>query len=204
MLFDWIDLMRRQTLRFILRQRIAAAECHLGDDGPDLGQHAAAEVRDPQVDTVDHEIAVVLALLVQVELGIFDDEFPEGGQHTPMPDPFNEDIRQAMIKAAKDLGIKHHTSGTVITIEGNRFSTRAESHMFRAWGADVIKMSIAPECILANEAGIPYGVVAMSTDYDCWKEDEAPVSWEEILEVFRANVGTVTELLINTIPQLKT
>ena len=76
--------------------------------------------------------------------------------------------------------------------------------MFRAWGADVINMSIAPECILANEAGIPYGVVAMSTDYDCWKEDEAPVSWEEILEVFRANVGTVTELLINTIPQLKT
>jgi len=133
----------------------------------------------------------------------FDDEFPEGGQHTPMPDPFNGDIRKAMIKAAQQLGIKHHTSGTVITIEGNRFSTRAESHMFRAWGADVINMSIAPECILANEAGIPYGAVAMSTDYDCWKEDEAPVSWDEILEVFRANVGTVTELLINTIPQLK-
>jgi 5'-methylthioadenosine phosphorylase len=119
-----------------------------------------------------------------------------------MPDPFDEGIRQAMISAATDLKIKHHPRGTVITIEGNRFSTRAESHMFRAWGADVINMSIAPECILANEVGIPYGAVAMSTDYDCWKEDEAPVSWEDILEVFRANVGNVTQLLVDTIPKL--
>ena len=74
--------------------------------------------------------------------------------------------------------------------------------MFRAWGADVINMSIAPECILANEAGIPYAAVAMSTDYDCWKEDEAPVSWDDILEVFKANVDKVTQLLVNTIPKL--
>jgi len=134
----------------------------------------------------------------------FDDVFPDGGHHTPMPDPFNETIRQAMISAAANLNIKYHERGTVITIEGNRFSTRAESHMFRAWGADVINMSIAPECILANEAGVPYGAVAMSTDYDCWKDDEAPVSWEEILEVFRANVGNVTQLLVDTIPQLAT
>jgi 5'-methylthioadenosine phosphorylase len=132
----------------------------------------------------------------------FDDVFPDGGHHTPMADPFDEDIRNAMISAAQDMQIKHHKRGTVITIEGNRFSTRAESHMFRAWGADVINMSIAPECILANEAGIPYGTVAMSTDYDCWKDDEAPVSWDDILEVFKANVGNVTQLLVNTIPQL--
>ena len=56
----------------------------------------------------------------------------------------------------------------------------------------------------ANAWGIPYAAVAMSTDYDCWKEDEAPVSWEDILEVFKANVGNVTELLINTIPNLGT
>jgi 5'-methylthioadenosine phosphorylase len=134
----------------------------------------------------------------------FDDVFPEGGHHTPMPDPFDEGVRNAMIRAAKDLNIRHHEHGTVVTIEGNRFSTRAESHMFRAWGADVINMSIAPECILANEAGIPYGAVAMSTDYDCWKDDEAPVSWEEILEVFKDNVGNVTQLLVNTIPHLET
>jgi len=63
-------------------------------------------------------------------------------------------------------------------------------------------MSIAPECILANEAAIPYAAVAMSTDYDCWKEDEAPVSWNDILEVFKANVDKVTQLLVNTIPKL--
>ncbi|MCL4108912.1 UNVERIFIED_CONTAM: hypothetical protein GTU68_008107 [Idotea baltica] len=133
----------------------------------------------------------------------FDDVFPSGGRHTPMPDPFDENIRSAMIQSAKDLNITHHERGTVITIEGNRFSTRAESHMFRAWGADVINMSVAPECILANEVGIPYGVVAMSTDYDCWKDDEAPVSWDEILEVFKENVEKVTQLLLTTIQHLE-
>jgi 5'-methylthioadenosine phosphorylase len=132
----------------------------------------------------------------------FDDVFPEGGRHTPMPDPFDESMRQALIQSARALDIRHHEKGTVVTIEGNRFSTRAESHMFRAWGADVINMSVAPECILANEAGVPYAAVAMSTDYDCWKEDEAPVTWEDILKVFEANVEKVTRLLIKTIPEL--
>jgi 5'-methylthioadenosine phosphorylase len=63
-------------------------------------------------------------------------------------------------------------------------------------------MSIAPECILANEAAIPYAAVAMSTDYDCWKENEAPVSWDDILEVFKATVDKVAQLLVNTIPKL--
>jgi 5'-methylthioadenosine phosphorylase len=133
----------------------------------------------------------------------FDDVFPAGGRHTPMPDPFDENIRTAMIQSAKELSINHHERGTVITIEGNRFSTRAESHMFRAWGADVINMSVAPECILANEAGIPYAAVAMSTDYDCWKDDEAPVSWDDILEVFKENVEKVTQLLLTTIQNLE-
>jgi 5'-methylthioadenosine phosphorylase len=90
----------------------------------------------------------------------------------------------------------------VVTIEGPRFSTRAESHMFRAWGADIINMSIAPEAMLANEAGIPYAVVAMSTDYDCWKKDEVPVSWEEILAVFNQNAECVKKLLLHAIPKI--
>ena len=90
----------------------------------------------------------------------------------------------------------------MVTIEGPRFSTKAESHMFRAWGADIINMSVAPEAMLANEAGIPYAAVAMSTDYDCWKEDEAAVSWEEILEVFNRNAVSVKKLLINAIPKI--
>ncbi|MCG8619658.1 MAG: S-methyl-5'-thioadenosine phosphorylase, partial [Desulfobacterales bacterium] len=86
--------------------------------------------------------------------------------------------------------------------EGPRFSTVAESKMFRAWGADVINMSTAPEAMLANEAGIPYAAVAMSTDYDCWKEDEAPVTWEEILAVFNKNADNVKNLLIRTVSSL--
>jgi 5'-methylthioadenosine phosphorylase len=71
------------------------------------------------------------------------------------------------------------------------------------WGADVINMSIAPEVILANEAGIPYAAIAMSTDYDCWKEDEQPVSWEEIMEVFDRNAEKVKQLLANVILKIK-
>jgi 5'-methylthioadenosine phosphorylase len=70
------------------------------------------------------------------------------------------------------------------------------------WGADVINMSIAPETILANEAGIPYAAVAMSTDYDCWKDDEAPVTWAEILEIFGKNVNNVIALLVNAINKI--
>ena len=75
--------------------------------------------------------------------------------------------------------------------------------MFRQWGADVINMSIAPEAILANEAGLPYAAVAMSTDYDCWKDDEEPVTWEAVLEIFGKNVEKVKKLLLSTIPLIR-
>ncbi|MBD3361360.1 S-methyl-5'-thioadenosine phosphorylase, partial [Candidatus Woesearchaeota archaeon] len=86
----------------------------------------------------------------------FHDKFENGKvKHTPMAEPFSTELRNILITTAKELGIKNHEKGTVITIEGPRFSTKAESKMFRTWGADVINMSIAPEAILANEAGIP-------------------------------------------------
>jgi len=134
----------------------------------------------------------------------FYDEFEEGNaKHTPMAEPFDNKLRELLIKKCSELEIKHHKKGTVITIEGPRFSTKAESKMFQQWGADIINMSIAPECALANEAGIPYASVAMSTDYDCWKEDEEPVSWDAILEIFGKNVEKVTKLLVETIPEVK-
>ncbi|MFX1397877.1 MAG: S-methyl-5'-thioadenosine phosphorylase [Promethearchaeota archaeon] len=134
----------------------------------------------------------------------FYDEFPAGdAKHTAMARPYSEELRTLLIESVKELGLKHHEKGTVVTIEGPRFSTIAESNMFRQWGADVINMSIATETILANEAGIPYAAVAMSTDYDCWKQNEAPVTWEEILEVFGKNVNNVIALLINVIKKIK-
>ena len=116
-----------------------------------------------------------------------------------MPDPFNKDLRNHLISSAKELGLKFHPAGTLITIEGPRFSTRAESRMYRTWGADIVNMSIAPEVILANELRIPYAALAMSTDYDSWKDDVDPVSWEEVLKVFSENVKNVTKLLLLTI-----
>ena len=136
----------------------------------------------------------------------FFETFPPGAEnakHTPMADPFSESLRQKLIAIAKQLGLSFHERGTVITIEGPRFSTRAESHMFRIWGGDVVNMSLAPEVILANEAGIPYAAVAISTDYDCWKTDEAPVEWSEVLRIFETNVRNVKNLLLHTIQALQ-
>jgi 5'-methylthioadenosine phosphorylase len=134
----------------------------------------------------------------------FHEHFEPGkAVHTPMADPFSPELRELLVGAALELGIRHHPRGTVVTIEGPRFSTRAESRMFRAWGADIINMSIAPECALANEAGIPYATVAMSTDYDCWKEDEEPVTWEQIVAIFEQNVEKVSRLLVRAIEKLR-
>lgn len=129
----------------------------------------------------------------------FFDKFEFGPIHRPMSKPFSEDLRKRLINSCKKFNFPHHENGTVVTIEGNRFSTIAESYMFQHLGADVINMSIAPECILANEAELEYATIAMSTDYDCWKTDEAPVTWEEILKVFNANVEKVEQVLISAI-----
>lgn len=127
---------------------------------------------------------------------------PHAPVHTPMADPFDETLRGLLCLCCEELGIRHHKKGTVVTIEGPRFSTRAESNMFRLFGADVINMSIAPECILANEAGIPYASIAMSTDYDCWKTDEAPVTWDDILAIFQQNAQKVTDVLMKSIQMI--
>jgi len=133
----------------------------------------------------------------------FYDQFePDAPKHTPMADPFSPVLRNWIIQAAKDLNIPFHPIGTVVTIEGPRFSTRAESRMFRLLGADVINMSTAPEAILANEVGIPYASIALSTDYDCWKQEEEPVTWENILQVFNENVKHVTKLLLYLLPKI--
>jgi 5'-methylthioadenosine phosphorylase len=133
----------------------------------------------------------------------FFEEFEPGKmKHTPMADPFDKSLRELLISSAWNIGLSIHEKGTVVTIEGPRFSTRAESKMFRIWGADIINMSVAPEAILANELGIPYAVVAMSTDYDCWKEDEVPVSWEDVIAVFNKNVSQVLRLMREVIPKI--
>ena len=128
---------------------------------------------------------------------------PHAPVHTPMAEPFDAGLRAVLIATCERLGYAFHRAGTVVTIEGPRFSTRAESRMFQAWGTDIINMSVATEVALANEAGLPYAAVAMSTDYDCWKTDEEPVSWDAILAVFRQNAEKVTSLLLQAIPNIR-
>ena len=134
-------------------------------------------------------------------LSFFDSFEPGTPAHTAMADPFDAELRAALIEGAAGLGYPFHKSGTVITIEGPRFSTRAESRMFRIWGADIINMSIATEAIMANELGIPYAAVAMSTDYDSWKEDDT-ATWEAILAVAHANAEKGLKLFLHVIPKL--
>ena len=113
--------------------------------------------------------------------------------HIPMADPFCPQLRKLLIETAKGLEMPHHEKGTVVTIEGPRFSTRAESNMFRTLGGDVINMSTVPVVVLAREAGMCYQAVAMPTDYDCWKAGES-VDISMVMKVFRQNVENVKKL----------
>jgi 5'-methylthioadenosine phosphorylase len=122
--------------------------------------------------------------------------------HTPMSEPFCPSLRDLLVASAAKLKLRHHRQGTVVTIEGPRFSTRAESHMFRLLGADVINMSTVPEVILAREAGICYQSIAMSTDYDCWKEGEEAVTWEMIVKIMTKNADNVKRLILRTLGQI--
>ena len=92
--------------------------------------------------------------------------------HTSMSEPFDKRIRDILCNVCDELKFFYNKDVTLITVEGPRFSTKAESFMFRHLGADIINMSGCPEIFLANELKIPYQTIAMSTDYDCWKEDE--------------------------------
>lgn len=122
--------------------------------------------------------------------------------HTPMAEPFCPELRKILIGAAKELNLPHHEKGVMLTIEGPRFSTRAESRFFKQIGADVINMSTVPEVILARELGICYASIAMATDYDAWREGEEAVTWEIILNVMKNNAENVKKILLNTVPEI--
>ena len=131
----------------------------------------------------------------------FFENFKEEIKHISLADPFSEQLRQYIIESCEELNLRHHKIGTILTIEGPRFSTRAESFMFKKF-AHVVNMSTSPEAILAKEADVEYAVIAMSTDYDCWKKTEKPVTWEEIERVMNQNSENVKKVLIKTIGKI--
>jgi len=124
-------------------------------------------------------------------------------QHVPMGTPFSDRLRESLVESCNFLGFDHHDGGTVVTIEGPRFSTKAESIMFRSWGCDIINMSTVPEIVLARELELEYQSIAMSTDYDCWHESKEEVTLEMIFSVMGKNVVNVKKLIEHSIPLIK-
>ena len=115
--------------------------------------------------------------------------------HVSMADPICPRLSQLAGDAAEKAGANVHRGGTYLTMEGPQFSSRAESHLYRQWGCDVIGMTNAPEAKLAREAELPYATVAMVTDYDCWREEEEGVTVANVLEVMAANTAKAKETL---------
>jgi 5'-methylthioadenosine phosphorylase len=120
--------------------------------------------------------------------------------HVGFADPFCPQMTEALHQGAERMGARAHSRGTYVVIEGPQFSTRAESHLYRSWGADVIGMTALPEAKLAREAEICYAMLACSTDYDCWHESEVPVTVEMVVENLNKNTALSKSILGEVIP----
>lgn len=129
--------------------------------------------------------------------------FFESGKvyHTSLADPFCDELRLSLADSANEIGIDVKDRGTYVCIEGPRFSTRAESRMFRNFG-DIIGMTLVPECTLAREAEMCYAAINTITDYDVWAEK--PVTMDEIVATMKENLHKVRSLLLEVIPKIPT
>ncbi|HEX9712335.1 MAG TPA: S-methyl-5'-thioadenosine phosphorylase [Actinomycetota bacterium] len=124
--------------------------------------------------------------------------------HVSLADPYCPDMRQITIETARATGVEVHESGTVVVIEGPRFSTRAESRWYSNMGWDVINMTQYPEAALARELELCYCNISVITDYDAGVQGVAPVSVPEVIKVFNENMGRLRALLTAIVPALPT
>ena len=115
--------------------------------------------------------------------------------HTSVADPMSAYLRDLIADAVEAVGGKAHRHGVFLVEDGPRFATRAESHLFRAWGCDLIGMTSAPEAFLAREAEIDYASLAHVTDYDCWREEEEAVTSDMVIRTLTKNIETVKKAL---------
>lgn len=120
--------------------------------------------------------------------------------HVSVAEPVEIKLQQMIADVCKEVGVKHGIGGSYVCIEGPQFSTKAESHIYRSFGASVIGMTNVPEAYLAKEAGIAYATIAMVTDYDCWKEEHCTL--EEIMKVMSQNNAQAHAVLKILIPKL--
>jgi len=122
--------------------------------------------------------------------------------HVSMAHPVCGRLGDHLEAAAKELGIPHKRKGTYLTMEGPQFSTQAESHMYRAWGCDVIGMTNMPEAKLAREAEMCYATVAMVTDFDCWHPGHDAVTVDQIIATLTTNADKARSLVKALVPRL--
>ena len=124
--------------------------------------------------------------------------------HIPFAEPFCLVLSRVLYEAAKEIGSRVHPKGTCIVMEGPAFSTRAESRLYRSWGADIIGMTALPEAKLAREAEICYSSIGCVTDYDSWWERGEPVTVDTILGCMRRNIDAakdIIKLIVTRIPE---
>jgi len=115
--------------------------------------------------------------------------------HIPFAEPFCPVLSQILLEAAKETGASVHPKGTYVVMEGPAFSTKAESRLYRSWGADIIGMTALPEAKLAREAEICYAIIAGVTDYDSWQEQSEPLVVDVILNILRQNIDTIKRII---------
>jgi 5'-methylthioadenosine phosphorylase len=136
------------------------------------------------------------------------DTYFEGPEtkHVSPAEPYDESLRKLAVTVCKELGITVHESGTVVVIQGPRFSTKAESRWFSKMGWEVINMTQYPECMLAKELNIPYANIALITDYDAGlegNEEVKPVTEDEVYRVFKDNNDKVKKVLYTMIEKIQ-
>ncbi len=124
--------------------------------------------------------------------------------HIAFADPFCNNLREQIIKVLENKDIKIHKSGVYVCMEGPAFSTRAESFLYKSWGADVIGMTSIPEAKLSREAEISYATIAMVTDYDCWKEEEEEVNVSMVMENMNTNTQKIKSYIKDIIKAINT
>jgi len=122
--------------------------------------------------------------------------------HVSSADPYCADLRALLVEAARQLGIPVRDGGTVVVVQGPRFSTRAESRWFQTMGWHAINMTAYPECHLARELELCYANISMVTDHDVGVEGTAPVSADTVMRVFQENNERLRELLFAAIPRI--
>ncbi len=123
--------------------------------------------------------------------------------HVAFGDPVCGALSQALLASARRLGATVHAGGTYVCMEGPQFSTRAESELYRSWGADIIGMTNLQEAKLAREAEMCFATLALATDYDCWKQDAHEVAIADVLAVLNANVALAKQVVHDVVPTLR-